>query len=248
MDFINPNPLCFHLTRHSSLNTPSFRNNSAALALVSVAGVYTDTHVQTHMCATNSRVRALVLSAQPPHTHTHWKVKPNGASTGARVDPRTRTHTCQTTGLFPNGVLIHSTDPKLYVWRENLARDVGGHPVVQRYEPHRIINAAVHRGQKTLFYAEEWRVINPVLHCVISSCIIVWQPGGGGQQPITLSPVQYVRLDSSSVTAEVALQEWHALCLYQNDQASAVSGPSQPERSDFFFSPSPKTLFSLGCF
>lgn len=71
--------------------------------------------------------------------------------------------------------------------------------------------------------------------------------GGRGRQSITLSPVQYVRLDGSSVTAEVALQEWHALCLCQNDQVSAVSGPSQPERS-YFFPPSPKTLFSLGCF
>lgn len=51
MDFIKPNPLCCHLTRHSSLNTLSFHNNSTALALVSVAWAYTHIHIHTPLTA-----------------------------------------------------------------------------------------------------------------------------------------------------------------------------------------------------
>lgn len=44
-------------------------------------------------------------------------------------------------------------------------------------------------------------------YTALSPAVSLFDSRGGGQQPITLSPVQYVRLDGSSVTAEVALQE-----------------------------------------
>lgn len=172
MDFINPNPLCCHLTRHSFLSTLNYHNNSTALAPVSAACTYV--HIRTHTQLTAGSELWFCQHCLPQRSEqylSHQTVKQNLIELQSCVHILTRTHmqTFQPNSLFAICILIHSTDPRLYVWRMNLAHDLFSYPKTKRYEEGGIASSkhAARWGPRALLQIEERCFINPA-YTVIS--------------------------------------------------------------------------------
>jgi len=185
MDFINPNPLCCHLTSLSSLNTLSFHNNSTALALVRVACRHTHTHAHTHTLLTAGSDIWYCQHSLPQRSEqylkpSHCKVKPNGASTGVCVRVHPHTHT------YPICILIHSTDPRLFAWLV-ISSVTQWHGDMRKAAQYHQCCCAV--KTESLVICRRVMLYKPSVRCTIPSHIIIWQ---GRQQCITPSTVQCV--------------------------------------------------------